>query len=412
MLTGLKRLAEMGINPVQIISGNTFTCILADDGTLWNWGFNTKGQLGRVIGGITGGVQDYTFFPEQMDSATLPSDIAMVSCGESHTLLLTTGGEVWSWGDNVYGSLGRTTPTGDNATVNIGKIGSPLPANIKYIVAGDDNSFAITASGQIWSWGRNSQSSGGHCMLGRVVDNGSATVRNVAQSTALPSNLAEIDLAYSHVLARTTTGDVWSWGYNMQGQLGRVVSSATATSANVGKIGTPLPTGIQAIGTNSGASVTLAPNGTLWTFGWNGGGVLGRNVEVGSTTVVNIGQINATLLPVSIKKLVAGCECTAVVTTTGAVWNWGHNNSGQLGRIVATGTPSALNIGKVGAPLPENIQLMDSNRSVYRSSYASASDKNVWSWGGNGGRIILGQENTIYGDETTVNLGKVYFAPQ
>lgn len=67
------------------------------NGTLWAWGLNTSGQLGR------NGAVGSTNSPVQI---TTNSNWTQVAAGKEHSLALRDTGRVYSFGDNLYGQLG------------------------------------------------------------------------------------------------------------------------------------------------------------------------------------------------------------------------------------------------------------------------------------------------------------------
>jgi alpha-tubulin suppressor-like RCC1 family protein len=68
-------------------------------GNVWLFGRNNYGQLGR------GSASAFEWSPQQ---PALPSDfqLVQVECGSEHTLLLSPNGSVWAFGWNEHGQLG------------------------------------------------------------------------------------------------------------------------------------------------------------------------------------------------------------------------------------------------------------------------------------------------------------------
>lgn len=64
------------------------------------WGWNKWGQLGI-------GKQGDVCVPEEVEGLQEP--ISLVACGWRHTLAVTAAGEVYSWGRNCSGQLGVGT---------------------------------------------------------------------------------------------------------------------------------------------------------------------------------------------------------------------------------------------------------------------------------------------------------------
>ena len=91
----IKKLKNLEV--VDISCGGFYNLVLTSDGGVYGWGHNQFGQLG-----------DGTF-----ESVTIPKqlyfddEIASLSCGIKHSMALTVNGRVFVWGLNSYGQLGR-----------------------------------------------------------------------------------------------------------------------------------------------------------------------------------------------------------------------------------------------------------------------------------------------------------------
>ena len=87
-----------------IAAGTVFSMALKSDGTVWAWGNNQCGQLGN------GG------FDKQATAHGAPAmvpglkKIVAIAVGESHCLALDSDGRIWGWGLNGKGVLGRPQP--------------------------------------------------------------------------------------------------------------------------------------------------------------------------------------------------------------------------------------------------------------------------------------------------------------
>jgi alpha-tubulin suppressor-like RCC1 family protein len=79
-----------------VVGGESYTCGIMSDQTLWCWGDNTHGQLGIAS-------QTSQGTPAQVAPGRAFVD---VSAGQSHTCAVSTDGSLWCWGDNTNGQLG------------------------------------------------------------------------------------------------------------------------------------------------------------------------------------------------------------------------------------------------------------------------------------------------------------------
>ena len=91
-----------GREPVVLVAAGTrhATCVTSK-GVLYTWGNGKHGELGD-------GFQERRLNPQQINLATHRGEPAvMVSCGASHTVVLTEAGCVWTCGDGRFGKLGH-----------------------------------------------------------------------------------------------------------------------------------------------------------------------------------------------------------------------------------------------------------------------------------------------------------------
>lgn len=92
--------------------GQGHTCAVRDDGTVWAWGYNLKGQLGD-------GTNEDSNVPVQVTGL---DDVVAVSCGMEHSLALKADGTAWAWGRNSSGELGDGTTTESHVPVAVAGI--------------------------------------------------------------------------------------------------------------------------------------------------------------------------------------------------------------------------------------------------------------------------------------------------
>ena len=76
---------------------------------------------------------------------------SQVSAGSSHSLGATSSGIAWAWGFNVNGRLGDGTTVSKTSPVSV--IGGIT--NWSQVSAGGSHSLGVTSSGIVWAWGNN-----------------------------------------------------------------------------------------------------------------------------------------------------------------------------------------------------------------------------------------------------------------
>ena len=293
-----------GTNWKQVSGGNSFTAAIKTDGTLWTWGNNSNGQLG-----------DNTTTQRNTPVTTFAGGInwKQVACGGSHTAAIKTDGTLWTWGNNAYGRLGDNTTTHRSTPVTTFAGGT----NWKQVSGGSSFTAAIKTDGTLWTWGRN--------YAGQLGTN-TTTHRSTPGTTfAGGTNWKQVSCGYHHTAAIKTDGTLWTWGYNIFGQVGNNVEFGP-------DVITPVTT--FAGGTNwkqvacgDYHNAAIKTNGTLWTWGLNSNGQIGDNTSTQRNTPVTTFAGGTNWKHVSD----GGGEYTAAIKTDGTLWTWGYNNNGLLG---------------------------------------------------------------------------------
>lgn len=128
-----------GNNWKTVSAGFGHTFALKEDGSLWAWGLNDKGQLG-----------DQTYENKQIPTRIgTDNDWKDVAVNSGSTVALKNDGSIWVWGDNSYYQLGDNTPT----TVNVPKKFGSDKDWIGIASGGSLVSAALKKDGTIWVWG-------------------------------------------------------------------------------------------------------------------------------------------------------------------------------------------------------------------------------------------------------------------
>jgi alpha-tubulin suppressor-like RCC1 family protein len=254
--------------------------------------------------------------------------VVQVAAGVGHTLELTSTGKLYAFGDNYYGELGTATNNGfssPNPTPELVTLPGQSGA-ITHLAAGYDFSLVSTASGQLYSFGLNNEGE-----LGRTADSGTnppALVTLPGQSGTITS----ISAGDSHTLAATSSGQLYAFGDNYYEELGTTAGVGTSTGDPVptlvnlpGKTGT-----IVQVSAGVGDSFALTSTGRLFGFGDN------QSDEIDTPAG---GDVNPpALVPLAtgsgpVAQVAAGGFglYTLVLTKSGRIYGFGQNNEGQLG---------------------------------------------------------------------------------
>jgi alpha-tubulin suppressor-like RCC1 family protein len=313
--------------------------------------------------------------------------VTQISAGWYHLLFLVETGRVYSCGHNGNGQLGRVVASVSNSSTNLGLI--PDLSNITQIAAGSNHSLFLNSSNQVYSCGYNYNGE-----LGRVVATGSPTKTNLGVISSL-SNIIQIFAGGYHSSFLNSSKQVYNCGYNNYGQLGRNVATGSPTSFNLGLIST-LSDIIQIFGSYY-HSLFLNSSNQVYSCGRNLYGALGRVVADGSASSSNLGVISTLS---NITKIFAGNDFSSFLNSSNQVYNCGQNMAGNLGRVVADGSATSINLGLLSS-LSNITQISTGNN---YSLFLNSSNQ-VYScgqnWYGELGRVVAD------GSNTSSNLGLI-----
>lgn len=329
--------ADLLANVTSVVAAGEFNLALDRDGTVWSWGDNDRGQLGR------GPASAGSPIPARvLDEAGLQplANIRAVAAGYHHALALSTEGEVWAWGYNGFGELGIGSASETPSTLPVqvkGNADIGFLTGVVAIGAGSFHSVALTSEGEVWAWGKDDEGQAGDGTLGGGNVVYPSQVKD-AEGTGPLTNVSEIASGWFHNLARTTSGEIWAWGENQGGQLGdgtkgtdRPLPVRVKDAAGSGAL-----SDITQLAAGYSHSMALSADGRIWSWGANNDG------QIGDGTKGTAGSADR-LLPVRVEGTggvgdLSGIAAIAVgdihslaLTADGQAWAWGSNDNGQLG---------------------------------------------------------------------------------
>ncbi|TGN10098.1 RCC1 domain-containing protein [Leptospira ilyithenensis] len=347
------------------------------NGSLYTWGRNNKGQLGQGIS--TGDNSNST-----ITKLSTIGDVASISFNQNNSLAIKTDGTVWAWGANAQGQLGqgdnleletsasaagprhppRVVPGISNAVMgsfgfnhavvlksdgsvvafgqnNVGQLGngatgltsasysaSPvdvigLPSDVIQVIAGSQHSAALTATGDVYVWGRNQYGNLGDGVIGT-----STAVTSTPKKVATLGGIKHIANGRDHLLALKSDGNVYSWGLGASGQLGLGGSGSPADVATPSLVGNI--SSVTSVWANGTQSFAILSDGTVKGWGANS---TTANLGIGNTTTAKVYEPSDAVI--GIRNIVSfGCGATHnfSMLSDGSLYGWGWNFKGSLGR--------------------------------------------------------------------------------
>ncbi|XP_047079315.1 probable E3 ubiquitin-protein ligase HERC2 [Lolium rigidum] len=376
-------------------------------GAVYGFGDNSHGAVGQAAPAAD------VYVPTPVPS--LPPSVASVAAGHYHSLAVSAAGEVWAWGRNDEGQLGRGLHAPRNTWSNPEQVRGLENVQVRAVSASGVVSAAIGCDGSLWVWGRSKRG-----QLGLGKDIVEAAVPSRVEALAC-HDVVKVSFGWGHAMALTKDGGLFGWGYSETGRLGEMGQSTQIPSPQeyIDKSGDKysssmleavekmvaekirsedsMPiiwepslvreaTDLEVSDVSCGLdhSLILFSNGTVLSGGDNTYGQLGRMSGLSKFLPVNI-SYNPFSVSASAGHSLALCHVStksnANVET--GILSWGWNCSSQLGRPGQEDTP-----GLVDYLLGEKPVSAAAGR-VH--SIVLMSNGEVWAWGsGRNGRLGLG----------------------
>jgi len=301
-----------------IAEGSQHTVALTSDGKLFAWG---NGYLGN---GTTN--DSTTPVAVDMSGALSGKTVIAIASGSSHTLVLTSDGKVFAWGENSSGQLGNGTTNDSTTPVAVDMRGALSGKTVTAIAAGSYHTLVLTSDGKVFAWGYN-----GWGQLGDGTTNHRTTAVAVHMSGALlGKTVTAIAGGGDHTVALTSDGKVFAWGENIYGQLGDGTTNFTGTPTPVAVRGL-FPKRVTAIAGGRDHTVALTSEGKVFAWGNGTYGQLGDGTTTLERKTPVAVDMTGALAGKTVTAIAAGNIHTVALTSEGKVFAWGNNLFGQLG---------------------------------------------------------------------------------
>ena len=364
-----------GIRFDQVSAGGSFSIGVASDGNAYAWGNNKYGQLAQKPADVS--MQKTPVRMPLPDGADSSFTYTQVAAGDSHVLAIGSNGIVYSWGRNDHGQLGDGTTT-DRYNPQPLKDTSGQPFKAVQVSAGVADSAAIDSENRVYTWGSES--------TGKGQTPAYSTTRKNPTPAADPDNprqtlhAVQVSLNWSFVMALDADGNVYTWGYNTNGQLGNGTSDSTSYASNPARLPNQSFQASQ-ISAGSWHALAIDTDGNTWAWGYNGYGQLGDGSTSDKYKPQTVQNPTNTSQSLKAAQISVGVNHSLVVDRDGSLWAWGWNSNGQLGigNTVNQTKPATI---KDPANKAQTFKAVRSSAGQLHS-LAIRQDGNLWAWGDN-----------------------------
>ncbi len=308
--------------------------------------------------------------------------VVAIAGGEegSHTVSLKSDGTVWAWGANAAGQLGNGTTTDSGVPVQaLGSGGIGLLDGVVSIAVGGGHTVALKSDGTVWTYGWNINGQLGNNSTG----NSDTPVQVLgAGGAGFLSGVVAISASNKRTVALKLDGTVWAWGSNQNGQLGNGTTNQSNVPVQVvGSGGAGVLSDVVAIAAGGDHTVALKSDGTVWAWGGNWSGQLGDNTVVNRYSPVQVKGNGASGVLSGIVGVAAGYGHSVALGADGTVWEWGYNFYGQLGNNSTSDRHTPVQVlGTGGVGILSGVVAIATGS---MHTVALKGDGTVWAWGWN-----------------------------
>ncbi len=285
-----EKVIENDVTSVSV--GDGHIAIVKNDGSLWTWGHNEYGQLGYPT----------TTYIKQTDTPKkVMDDVAMVSTGGYHTLILKKDGTLWGCGNNDHYELGQENGETEYSHPVF------IMDNIVFTSGGYLRSFAIKSDGSLWAWGHNENG-----MLGKETESD-----YIFRPTKIMENIAYVssDRGF-HSIAIKDNGDAYLFGEYPTFIDGEEIKIEVDNKLIMRDV---------KMATCGDMIALLKTDGTVWVCDYHN-----LTPQKILDNIVSISSFSSTFLAVS---------------SDGGLWSWGDSNEdGALGTGTTEGSKIPIKI--------------------------------------------------------------------
>ena len=344
----------------MVAASDSHTVAIRSDNTLWGWGDGYLNGNGGVV----------TTTPINRSSPVLVgTDIASlntkswtaVSASVSHNLAISNQNELYAWGRNDAGYVGKAYHTveisgpyayidsqgylfrtGDNIWGNYGnntsepvvarlhiQIGNKTWRKISLNYAGQQ-AQAIDTEYRWWTVGRGSGFSTG--TLGDNTNvNGRSSFVQIGTDKDTPAGSFTL---IGHRAAIHVSGNLYMFGMNTDGEVGdnSTIARSSPVQISLGNTFNYITSGV------SNHKFAIRTDGALFAWGNNAFGQLGDGTTINRSAPVKIGSSSWVQVEVGISHTIA-------LDVNGRIYAWGGNQNGELGQSDVVSRSAPLQIG-------------------------------------------------------------------
>ncbi|XP_012482442.1 PH, RCC1 and FYVE domains-containing protein 1 [Gossypium raimondii] len=304
----------------HVACGVKHAALVTRQGEVFTWGEESGGRLGHGVG------KD-VIQPRLVESLAVTS-VDFVACGEFHTCAVTMAGELYTWGDGTHnaGLLGHGT---DVSHWIPKRISGPLEGlQVASVTCGPWHTALITSTGQLFTFGDGTFGVLGHgdresVPYPKEVESLSG-LRTIAVACGVWHTAAIVEVIVSQSSASVSSGKLFTWGDGDKNRLGHGDKEPRLKPTCVPAL---IDYNFHKVACGHSLTVGLTTSGHVFTMGSTVYGQLGNPCADGKIPSL----VEDKLSGECVEEIACGAYHVAVLTSRNEVYTWGKGANGRLG---------------------------------------------------------------------------------
>ncbi|XP_011015114.1 PREDICTED: uncharacterized protein LOC105118779 [Populus euphratica] len=305
----------------NIACGGHHAALVTKQGEIFSWGEESGGRLGH-------GVDSDVLHPKLIEALS-NTNIELVACGEYHTCAVTLSGDLYTWGDGTYnfGLLGH----GNEVSHWVPKrVNGPLEGiHVSSISCGPWHTAVVTSAGQLFTFGDGTFGVLGHgdrksVSIPKEVESLKG-LRTVQAACGVWHTAAVIEVMVGNSSSSNcSSGKLFTWGDGDKGRLGHGDKEAKLVPTCVAALVDP---NFCQVACGHSLTVARTTSGHVYTMGSPVYGQLGNPLADGKLPTRVEGKLSKSF----VEEIACGAYHVAVLTSKTEVYTWGKGANGRLG---------------------------------------------------------------------------------
>ncbi|KAL8545085.1 hypothetical protein ACS0TY_005327 [Phlomoides rotata] len=303
----------------NIACGGRHAVLVTKQGEIFSWGEESGGRLGH-------GVDADVLHPKLVDALS-NTNIELVACGEYHSCAVTLSGDLYTWGHGHFGLLGH----GNEVSHWVPKrVNGPLEGiHVSSISCGPWHTAVVTSAGQLFTFGDGTFGVLGHgdresISKPREVESLKG-LRTVRAACGVWHTAAVVEVMVgSSSSSNCSSGKLFTWGDGDKGRLGHGDKESKLVPTCVAALVEP---NFCQVACGHSLTVALTTSGHVYSMGSPVYGQLGNPQADGKLP----SRVEGKLMKSFVEEIACGAYHVAVLTSRTEVYTWGKGANGRLG---------------------------------------------------------------------------------